>query len=129
MPKVINYTPPWLSRPSPGSQLFELSTRAEQCDHDHRQNSESHANGNGRLQEYLGPKRTIAHRGTEIFVVVDNEIRWSDLCLLKENWEELQQRKAEPKPLTDVFFRVCSANACVQSALKLTVCTGFEGPC
>lgn len=36
-------------------------------------------------------RRIIARRGTEIFVVVDNEIRWSDLCLLKDDWEEAQE--------------------------------------
>ena len=40
----------------------------------------------------MGHRRTIARRGTEIFVVVDNEIRWSDLCMLKDVWEEAQER-------------------------------------
>lgn len=40
----------------------------------------------------MGHRRTIARRGTEIFVVVNNEIRWSDLCMLKDIWEEAQER-------------------------------------
>ncbi len=45
-----------------------------------------------------GHRRTIARRGTEIFVVVDNEIRWSDLCMLKDVWEEGQEHKNEKAP-------------------------------
>lgn len=39
-----------------------------------------------------GPYRTIARRGTEIFVAVGKEIRWADLVYLKENWDELQSK-------------------------------------
>ncbi|KAL8751922.1 MAG: hypothetical protein Q9184_005899, partial [Pyrenodesmia sp. 2 TL-2023] len=40
--------------------------------------------------DYQGPQRTIACRNTEVFVVVDNEIRWSDLSMLKYDWESSQ---------------------------------------
>lgn len=38
----------------------------------------------------VGPKRIIARRGTEVFVVVDDQIRWSDLGMLKDKWDEQQ---------------------------------------
>lgn len=49
----------------------------------------------------MGHRRTIARRGTEIFVVVDNEIRWSDLCMLKDVWDEDQELKSETKLALD----------------------------
>ena len=50
-------------------------------------------NGKNGSDDHTGPRRTIARRGTEIFVVVGNQIRWSDLCMLKDDWEELVIRK------------------------------------
>lgn len=44
-------------------------------------------------KQFIGNRRTIARRGTELFVVVNNEIRWSDLCMLKDVWEETQQER------------------------------------
>ena len=73
MPGILKYTPPWLSRPSTGYDLFVPT-------HDSKPSSEDH--------ERPGPLRTIAHRGSEIFIAVGKELRWSDLVLLKETWEE-----------------------------------------
>jgi nucleoporin NUP82 len=39
-------------------------------------------------QPYYGPYRLLARRGTEVFVVVGNQIRWTDLRMLKNDWEE-----------------------------------------
>lgn len=88
MPKIISYTPSWLSRPSPGFHLFSTSID----EHDGR-GLNHQTNGESNPRNCIGPKRTIARRGTEIFAVVDNQIRWSDLCMLKEGWEELQGLK------------------------------------
>ena len=91
MPKVISYTPSWLSRLSPGFRLFSSS---QDVSHSPRENGKSPAlpvSSNKIEGDYLGPKRTIARRGTEIFVVVGNHIRWSDLCMLKDDWEEAQE--------------------------------------
>src|SRR5438045_5155918 len=41
-----------------------------------------------------GPRRTIAHRGTEIFVAVGKEIRWADLARLKDA-SSLQERRPD----------------------------------
>lgn len=81
MPRILNYTPEWLSRPSPGFDVFTGALL-----------SPARANGKLATEIYSGSQRTIARRGTEIFVVVDNQIRWSDLCMLKEEWEDVQGR-------------------------------------
>jgi hypothetical protein len=39
-------------------------------------------------ESYQGPHRLLANRGTEIFTVVDNKIRWADLARVKSDWEE-----------------------------------------
>ena len=89
MPKIISYTPPWLCRPSPGFHLFssELSKRSAE------RGSNQSVNGSKNKKTPVGPVKTIARRGTEIFVVVDNEIRWSDLCMLKGDWEKIEGDK------------------------------------
>ena len=81
MPRILNYTPEWLSRPSSGFDVFTGALL-----------SPARANGKPGTEKYSGPQRTIARRGTEIFVVVDNQIRWSDLCMLKEEWEDERGR-------------------------------------
>lgn len=40
-----------------------------------------------------GPRRTIARRGTEVFIAVGKEIRWADLVYLKEAWEGKQENQ------------------------------------
>ena len=81
MPKILSYTPSWLTRPSPGYALFSQKPKEI--------NAEAKEQKQG--GQDLRIRRTIAHRGTEIFVVVDNEIRWSDLVMLRERSEEDQQ--------------------------------------
>ena len=78
MPRVLSYTPSWLSRPWPGFDVFAANTTQPQI------------NGSSRVASSTpnGPSKTIALRGTEIFVAVGNEIRWSDLAWLKEIQEE-----------------------------------------
>lgn len=81
MPKVNSYAPAWLCRPSPGASLF-ASTSVTQD-----------------LQKGAGPtapggaRRTIAKRGNEVFAVVDNEIRWSNLARLKDQWQQQARQK------------------------------------
>ncbi|KLJ10973.1 hypothetical protein EMPG_09804 [Blastomyces silverae] len=92
MPKVIDYSPPWLSRPSPGA-TFLLSSRSE-CPSQANRISRGKDAGDTREQRYLGPKRTLARRGTEVFAVVDNQIRWSNLSTLKDEWQaEVRQKR------------------------------------
>ncbi|PSR78727.1 hypothetical protein BD289DRAFT_376350 [Coniella lustricola] len=74
MARVTAYTPAWLSRPAPGHKLFQPSQE------------DLSASLNPKSKPRLGPRRTIARRGTEVFVAVGREIRWGDLVYLKESW-------------------------------------------
>lgn len=97
MPKIISYTPTWLSRPSPGYRLFSKSLASEQ----ENGNISTRQNGTKIEKPFTGSRRTVARRGTELFVVVDNEIRWSDLCMLKDAWEETQQKGKKSRRIPD----------------------------
>ncbi|KFA67383.1 hypothetical protein S40285_00201 [Stachybotrys chlorohalonatus IBT 40285] len=79
MPKVKTYSAPWLSKNSLGHQLFDPSSESTQS----RGLSPAFST---RKRQAPGPKRTIARRGTEVFVAVGKEIRWGDLAYLKEDW-------------------------------------------
>lgn len=92
MPKIISYTPSWLSRPSPGFQIFTSSHSKPNSRGADGQGSKARQNEGTTGEKYGGPKRTIATRGIEIFVVIDNEIRWTELCMLRDDWEEQQQK-------------------------------------
>lgn len=101
MPKIISYTPSWLSRPSPGFHLFSSAHASTISGPVAEKVSPQLQNGFSNKKTLSGPRRTIARRGTEIFVVVENEIRWSDLCMLKENWEEHQKQNRQSKRRPD----------------------------
>lgn len=92
MPKVISYTPTWLSRPSPGFDVFSSGPNAPPSPSQIKRESVHQSNGSSK-DPYVGPRRTIARRGTEIFVSVGNQLRWSDLCMLKDDWEEDQNER------------------------------------
>jgi nucleoporin NUP82 len=89
MPQVTSYTPTWLSRPNPGWDIFMPSVK----DLSYPSLSQTASN---KKNAKPGPRRTIAQRGTEVFVAVGKEIRWADLVYLKEAWEDKQERKREP---------------------------------
>ena len=98
MPKIIDYNPQWLSRPSPGFQLFNTSKYSSTPAQPTRRGSAQRENGNS----YEGPVKTIAHRKTEVFLVAGKDIRWSDLSILKNEYEELQATPSKKsKPTTD----------------------------
>ncbi|KAL6247577.1 hypothetical protein RBB50_005923 [Rhinocladiella similis] len=84
MPKVIGHTPPWLSRPSAGAKVFLDPAPQSPASPSKR----SSYLGAPPSTEYQGPRRLVASRGTEIFTVVGNKIRWTDLSLVKDDWEE-----------------------------------------
>ncbi|KAK1079409.1 hypothetical protein LTR33_006410 [Friedmanniomyces endolithicus] len=69
MPKVVAQQPPWIARGSAGHQLFQHDERAKIP--------------TTKDVQYDGPTRKIAHRGTEIFVAVGNELRWADVNALE----------------------------------------------
>ena len=85
MPKITSFTPAWLSRPSPGFNLFFVQ--------ENTQSFEKSSNGTSGKSDFSGPRRNIAHRGTEVFVVVGNTIRWADLSTYKEEWEQKDQER------------------------------------
>ncbi|EXJ54495.1 hypothetical protein A1O7_09835 [Cladophialophora yegresii CBS 114405] len=84
MPKVIGYTPPFLCRPSPGSKIFTDPEPQSPVSPSKR----SSYIGSPPQAQYQGSRRLIASRGTEIFTVVGNKIRWADLATVRDDWEE-----------------------------------------
>ncbi|KAI0840567.1 hypothetical protein F5Y06DRAFT_243311 [Hypoxylon sp. FL0890] len=80
MPKIKSYTPAWLLPPSPGHDLFAPNPN----------DAHSTSSYTSKAISRHGPRRTIARRGTEVFIAVGKEIRWADLVYLKERWEEKQ---------------------------------------
>ncbi|KAJ8068011.1 hypothetical protein OCU04_003589 [Sclerotinia nivalis] len=87
MPQVLGYTPTWLSKPNPGHEIFTAGPTGNQT-----ASGNSYNFNNGRSNK-LGPRRTIARRGTEVFIAVGKEIRWADLVYLKETWENKQENQ------------------------------------
>ncbi|KAL1964952.1 hypothetical protein VTN77DRAFT_6152 [Rasamsonia byssochlamydoides] len=83
MPKVISHTPPWLCRPSPGASFFTGKAAGGPT-------------ADEKKDTYQGPQRTLARRGTEVFAVVDNQIRWSNLTTLKDEWQTRLKSNGKP---------------------------------
>lgn len=81
MPQVLARDPAWLARSTPGFDLFQPDTTTAKAP---------------RSQDarYDGPLRKVAHRGTEVFVAVGNELRWSELGLLRDAGEEYRRTHA-----------------------------------
>ncbi|KAF2821866.1 hypothetical protein CC86DRAFT_358928 [Ophiobolus disseminans] len=88
MPKVLSYTPEWLSRPSPGYHLFAPK---------HTSNGAA-----AKKKQDFGQRKTIATRGSEVFVAVGHEIRWADLVNLKDGIRPAYRtlRISVPLPIT-----------------------------
>jgi len=83
MPGVLKYTPAWLSRPSPGFDVFASKASSKLPTTEGKQKHE----------KPFGPQRTIVRRGTEVFVAVGNELRWTDMVLLKERFDETKDKQ------------------------------------
>lgn len=92
MPKVLGYTPEWLTRPSPGYQLF-----APRQPNGHAGAAKSRSSSSD-----AGQRKTIAARASEVFVAVGHELRWADLAELKEGAEPAYRtlRVSIPLPIT-----------------------------
>ncbi|PMD40443.1 hypothetical protein L207DRAFT_565900 [Hyaloscypha variabilis F] len=91
MPKVISYTPAWLSKPNPGHEIFTTKTMGAPTA------SSNGSTASSKRAAKPGPRRTIARRGTEVFIAVGKEIRWADLVYLKEAWEDKQSTNSLSK--------------------------------
>jgi len=88
MPKIKSYTPRWLTDPTTsGHQLFTRS-----------QGDATSLRFSSKKTE-PGPRRTIARRGTEVFVANGKEIKWGDLVYLKDGWETKQARSFRPSQI------------------------------
>jgi nucleoporin NUP82 len=101
MPKILSYTPAWLSNPSLGHEIF---TPARPSSVDGAAIPSTYSNGSAKKTEKPGPRRTIAKRGAEVFVAVGKEIRWADLVYVKELYEVKQNKKfsgREKEPASD----------------------------
>lgn len=96
MSKVLKRELAWLARDTPGFNVFQpteaqLKTKAQET-----------------KVEYQSPSRRIARRGTEVFVAVGTEIRWSDLALMRDAGED--PSSGQQKSL-DRVYRVSSTHA------------------
>lgn len=125
MPKVVSYTPEWLSKPNPGHAIFSNSLLSQIIS--------VTSNGSDPVRkraEKPGPRRTIAHRGTQVFVAVGKEIRWADLVYLKDAWQHAKNKmkKYNGKQTDGVSqfdephaqgYRVCSGTATLGVGLIL----------
>lgn len=136
MPKVISYTPQWLSRPSPGYQLFNSSKPTSSHERGRQRASSQEEHGNSGAADYVGPTRIIAKRGTEIFVVAGKHIRWTDLVSLKDEYEELAQTPSKrPKSTVEVSKSRSEGDGPedgsyrVGQASKVDSATAYHGPC
>ncbi|KAK4624124.1 Nucleoporin NUP82 [Fulvia fulva] len=69
MAKILAQQPRWLDHGTPGYDFFQPNERHKSAQ------SDSTADA---------PLRRVAHRGSEVFVAVGNEIRWSHLSTLQE---------------------------------------------
>ena len=121
MPKILSHTPAWLSRPSTGFQLFQPGGKAR---------IQGGPTNGAKSSDYGGQRRLTVQRGTELFFVVDNEIRWTDLVLLKDaagdartssdnvGTEELEQYGRVRMDISTLFG---VANGMVAQTLKTSV--------
>jgi nucleoporin NUP82 len=88
MPKILSYTPSWLSRPAPGFDLFTPDA-SNAVVHPPREGR----NGSSHTQYQQCSRRKLARRGTEVFVAVGNQLRWADVQRLKIDWAETENRE------------------------------------
>jgi len=103
MPKVIGYTPSWLSQPSSGARIFsDPEALAPPSPSKKSAFSRQHEKDSS---EALLRTTTVAHRGTEVFTVVGNKIRWADLARIKEGWEQQNHKKSQNETEDGIAYR------------------------
>lgn len=89
MPKILARDPAWLSRSTPAARLFQADKSAVKTEND-------------------GASRKIAHRGSEVFVTVGTELRWSNLGVLKDAGEQSERQQARDGQADgEMLYRVC----------------------
>lgn len=87
MPKITSYNQAWLAKPNPGHDLFTPTAVKTGG-----QNGSSDGGLTWDMKGKPRARRTIARRGTEVFIAVGKEIRWADLVYLKAAQEDAQNR-------------------------------------
>lgn len=100
--KILARDLTWLSRPTPGFQLFQPDPQ-----------SKSPKSPDVRFD---GPLRKLAHRGAEVFVAVGTELRWAELEQLKSAGEVWDRSHGMDEPVdeeeeVDRRYRVCLCHA------------------
>jgi nucleoporin NUP82 len=120
MPKIKSYTAPWLAQ-GPGQRLFAAAT-------------EGTPTYGSKKRSLPGPRRTIARRGTEVFVAIGKELRWADLAYLKETWTSREphrrsisriKREHSASPFNDEVLPSTEEEAAAQGfrvSCEATVC-------
>jgi nucleoporin NUP82 len=98
MPKILSRQPRWLDHDSPAFDFFQPVDKSKSLEN--------------RDEPRHAPSRKVAQRGSEIFAVVGNELRWSDLGVLKEagegNGRNGQQHQRNEQPAYKVSESVLS---------------------
>ncbi|KJX95446.1 hypothetical protein TI39_contig4112g00030 [Zymoseptoria brevis] len=92
MPKILSCQPRWLDHTTPAFDFFQPSNK--------NKSPQQHD------EQRVAPPRKIAHRGSEVFTVVGNELRWSDLGVLKDAGEgegRYEHRHGHNKPAYKVL--------------------------
>jgi len=111
MPRVIAHTPSWLSHPSPGARIFS-DPEAQSPASPSKKLGGKAADNKPSTTPSSTARRIIAHRGSEVFTVVGNKIRWADLARVKDEWEGQEQRsdRAERRAYrtlkTPVYYQI-----------------------
>lgn len=93
MPKIIGHTPSWLSQPSPGARIFSDPEAKSPASPSKRTALAKTDEGSTIVP--TSARRLTAHRGSEVFTVIGNKIRWADLSKIKDDWEA-QSHKRQP---------------------------------
>ena len=111
MPKILSRQPRWLDYGTPGFNLFQPNKKHQE---------EELSDG-----ERGTPSKRIAHRGTEVFVAVGNELRWSDLNLLKENYENQAEQRDSG---VERSYMVSCTVRCLKRYTDITIYRCLEHP-
>ncbi|CAK4030230.1 Nucleoporin NUP82 [Lecanosticta acicola] len=106
MPKILSRQPRWLDHSTASRDFFLVNGKDKLTTEETTRDA---------------PYRRIAQRGTEVFAVVGNELRWTDLGILKEAGEENGGRYGRPgEPNKQPVYQVLKTPA-ARPILQLSV--------
>lgn len=114
MLQITSYTPSWLSHPAPGARIFSDPEQKTPPSPTKRRLVTTQPSTATTVT--TGPRQLIAHRGAEVFTVVGNKIRWSDLTRVRSSWEaRSNQQQASSKDensyrtlTTSIYYEITS---------------------